>query len=43
MIFLVNDANILIDLLKINLFDTFFKLEFDLKQDHERPWHWQVS
>jgi predicted nucleic acid-binding protein len=31
MIFLVNDANILIDLLKINLLDTFFKLEFDFQ------------
>ena len=29
MIFLVNDANILIDLLKIDLLDSFFKLEYD--------------
>lgn len=31
MIFLVNDANILIDLLKINLLDSFFRLEFDFQ------------
>ncbi len=31
MIFLVNDANILIDLLKIDLLDTFFQLEFDFQ------------
>ncbi len=31
MIFLVNDANILIDLLKINLLDFFFRLEFDFQ------------
>lgn len=31
MIFLVNDANILIDLLKIDLLDTFFLLEFDFQ------------
>lgn len=31
MIFLINDANILIDLLKINLLDTFFQLEFDFQ------------
>lgn len=29
MIFLVNDANILIDLLKIDLLDSFFQLEYD--------------
>jgi predicted nucleic acid-binding protein len=29
MIFLVNDANILIDLLKIDLLDSFFQLDFD--------------
>ena len=33
MIFLVNDANILIDLLKIDLLDTFFKLEFDFQME----------
>jgi predicted nucleic acid-binding protein len=31
MIFLVNDANILIDLLKINLLDIFFQLEFEFQ------------
>lgn len=31
MIFLVNDANILIDLLKIDLLDSFFQLEFDFQ------------
>ena len=31
MIFLVNDANILIDLLKIDLLDAFFRLEFDFQ------------
>lgn len=31
MIFLVNDANILIDLLKIDLLDIFFNLEFDFQ------------
>ncbi len=31
MIFLVNDANILIDLLKIDLLDTFFQMEFDFQ------------
>ena len=31
MIFLVNDANILIDLLKLNLLDTFFRLEYDFQ------------
>ncbi|MBU4260401.1 MAG: hypothetical protein KKC76_00785 [Proteobacteria bacterium] len=31
MIFLVNDANILIDLLKIDLLDTFFHLEYDFQ------------
>jgi predicted nucleic acid-binding protein len=31
MIFLVNDANILIDLLKIDLLDTFFQLEYDFQ------------
>jgi predicted nucleic acid-binding protein len=31
MIFLINDANILIDLLKIDLLDTFFQLEFDFQ------------
>lgn len=29
MIFLVNDANILIDLLKIDLLDSFFQLELN--------------
>jgi predicted nucleic acid-binding protein len=31
MIFLVNDANILIDLLKIDLLDSFFQLEYDFQ------------
>ena len=31
MIFLVNDANILIDLLKLNLLDTFFQLDYDFQ------------
>lgn len=31
MIYLVNDANILVDLLKINLLDTFFRWEFDFQ------------
>ena len=31
MIFLVNDANILIDLLKLHLLDTFFQLEYDFQ------------
>lgn len=31
MIFLVNDANILIDLLKTDLLDIFFQLEFDFQ------------
>lgn len=31
MIFLVNDANILIDLLKIGLLDAFFHLEYDFQ------------
>lgn len=31
MIFLVNDANILIDLLKIDLLDSFFQLEHDFQ------------
>ena len=31
MIFLVNDANILIDLLKLNLLDIFFWLEYDFQ------------
>jgi predicted nucleic acid-binding protein len=31
MIFLVNDANILIDLLKIGLIDSFFRLEYDFQ------------
>ena len=31
MIFLVNDANTLIDLLKLNLLDTFFRLEYDFQ------------
>lgn len=31
MIFLVNDANILIDLLKLDLLDTFFRLEYDFQ------------
>jgi rRNA-processing protein FCF1 len=31
MIFLVNDANILIDLLKLNLLETFFQLDYDFQ------------
>lgn len=31
MIFLVNDANILIDLLKIDLLDSFFELQYDFQ------------
>lgn len=31
MIFLVNDANILIDLLKLDLLDLFFRMEYDFQ------------
>ncbi|MBM9536751.1 hypothetical protein [Desulfobulbus alkaliphilus] len=31
MIFLVNDANILIDLLKLDLLDAFFRMEYDFQ------------